>query len=173
MRPLALSLLAFALLAGCGGDEEQSSSTDDGDAQVETTDAGTKIIRASDERAGLDAEIQDDGIYIRSSDDAPAAISGLEGQTISGSCEDDGGGGVEAATQFPIYWRDDPGDWGSALARANPEDGGVTTVEIEDYDDYEKAELAKPRLSEHVTRCEVFAPDDLAEPVATFEFRGE
>lgn len=173
MRPLVVSLLALVLLAGCGDDEERSDSGGDGGgARVETTDAGTKIIEASDERAGLDAEIQDDSIYISASDGAPASVGDLEGKTISGSCEDDGGGDVEAAQDFPIFWRDDPGDWGSALARADVE-RRVITVEEDEFDEFEEAEDAKPRLSEHVTRCEVFAPDDPDRPVATFEFSDE
>lgn len=170
MRPLFVSLVLLALPAGCGGDEERGGSSGDGGPRVETTDAGTKIIKTSDERAGLRAEIQDDSIYISASDEAPASIRALEGQTIGGSCEDDGRGGVEAAQDFPIYWRDDPGDWGSALARADLE-RGVVTIEEGEFDDYDRAEEAKPKLSEHVIRCEVFAPDDPDRPVATFEFR--
>ncbi|MEJ7750937.1 MAG: hypothetical protein WKF32_05765 [Thermoleophilaceae bacterium] len=177
MRALVVLLAAATVAAGCGADDEPSGSPAKGGAEVETTESGTKIIASTDEKAGMRVEVQDDSLYVTLTDDAPQATRDLEGQGIGGSCDDDGGGGVEAAAEFPILWREDPGDWGSALSRANAETG-VTTVEEDEYEDFEKAEEAKPRLAEHVTRCRLFAPgadggfdSESDDPIATFEFR--
>ncbi len=179
MRLFALTVVAV-FVAGCGADDEPSGSATKDEAQVETTDAGTKIIAATDEKAGLRVEVQDDTVLVTLTDDAPDSSRQLEGTGIGGSCEDDGGGGVEASGEFPVYWREDPGDWGSALAREDVE-RGVTTIEEGDYDDYQEAEDAKPRLAEHVTRCRLFAPTVSGEepsfdseadaPIATVVFR--
>lgn len=178
LRALLGLLAAAAVLAtGCGADDEPSGSASKSGPQVETTDAGTKIIAATDDKAGLRVEIQDDSLYVTLTDDAPDTTRELEGKGIGGSCEDDGDGGVEAAAEFPILWRDDPGDWGSNLSRADATETGITTVQEDEYDEYEQAQDAEPRLAEHVTRCRLFAPgsdqafdSETDEPLATVEF---
>jgi len=173
-----LCLLAVAILAaGCGADDEPSGSGAESGPEVETTEAGTKKIAATDEKAGLKVEVQDDSLYVTLTDDAPDEARELEGDGLGGSCEDDGKEGVDAASEFPILWRDSSEDWGSALSRADAETG-ITTIEENEFDDYQEAEDAKPRLAEHVTRCEIFAPrsdgafdSEADDPIATVEFK--
>lgn len=87
----------------------------------------------------------------------------LSGKPLGGDCEVDGKGGVRVARRFPIYWREDPGDWGSAVARDPINGSGL--------------------LVEHVTSCRTFAtrpgprPDTTQfdevndEPFATIKLR--
>lgn len=164
-------------MTGCGADEEGAESGSKAASEVQITEAGTKKIAAVDDKAGVKVEVQDDSLYVTLTGDAPEATRALEGEGIGGSCEDDGKGGVEASGEFPIYWREDPGDWGSALSRADVETG-VTSVGEDEYEEFEKAEDAKPRLAEHVTRCRLYAPtpdgafdSETDTPVATVEFR--
>ena len=126
------ALLAVGALTaiGCGGD---------GDApKIRTTDAGTVIVGTT--AAGLKVEIQDDNLYVQLTDDAPEAARKLAGEVLGGACEVDGGGRVKVGRQFPIYWRDDPGDWGTAVIR-DPI-GGTDGDEL---------------LAQHVTSCRIFA----------------
>ena len=135
--PGARALLALATLTagGCGGGDR-------GDApRVRTTDAGTAIIAATDDRAGLKVEVQDNSLYVTLVDDAPRAARTLAGKPLGGACEVDGRDGVRVARQFPIYWRKEYGDWGSSVVRdpiGGSEDG--------------------PYLAQHVTSCRIFAP---------------
>ena len=176
---LAAAALAAALAAGCGGGTGGSGAQDD-KPKVETTEAGTRIITATDERAGLRVEVQNDSLGVTAEKDAPQSTKELEGELLGASCEDDGKAGVEAAGQFPVYWREQFGDWGSALARKD--DRG--RVEYYDsFEAYKEGEGARPVLAEHVTRCRLFETEptgtpgevvfDAAadEPVATVAFR--
>ena len=133
-----------ALAAGCGGGDGAARVT--GTPQVRTTDAGTVIVGASDEAAGLEVEIQNDSLYVRLAGGAPETARELAGRPLGGACAVDGEGGVAVARQFPIYWRDDPGDWGSAVVR-DPigGEGGES-------------------LAEHVTGCRVFATEPTGVP---------
>jgi hypothetical protein len=143
VRGLALIVLA-AVVVGCGGDGE-----DAGKPKLETTDAGTRIIGVTDEKAGLEIEIQNDSLFATPTDDAPESTKEVEGELIGASCRDDGRQGVEASPQFPVYWREKSGDWGSALAR---------------QDDYDRTDESRPVLAEHVTRCELFKTEPTGEP---------
>ncbi len=136
MRWLLRIVVAGSVLGvlACGED-------DNGDArELRTTDAGTVIIGAADDKAGLEVEIQDDSLYVRLTDDAPGAARKLAGKPLGGACEVDGRGGVRVARQFPIYWRQDPGDWGSAVVR---EPIGAS---------------GRDNLAQHVVGCRIFAP---------------
>jgi len=76
----------------------------------------------TDRKAGLEMEIQDDSLYVKTIKDAPPSTRDL----LGASCEDDGKQGVDASAQFPVYWREDSSDWGSALAR----DDNLGRVEV-------------------------------------------
>ncbi|MDQ3645097.1 MAG: hypothetical protein M3356_06295 [Actinomycetota bacterium] len=146
---IALPVLVALLTAlGCGGDDDgNDGGGEDGNGapEVRTTEAGTVIVGAADEEAGLEVEIQDDTMLVRLAKGAPAAARELAGKPLGGACEVDGEGGVEVARQFPIYWREDPGDWGSAVIR-DPIGGGG------EY------------LAEHVTECRIFATEPTGVP---------
>ena len=165
-----MAALAVAVLgAGCGGDEGEAIGGPPL-PELRTTGSGTRVIATIDPAAGLRVEVQDDSLYVRVTKGAPVRTQRLEGTPLGGSCKDDGKGGVRASPQFPVYWRERFGDWGSALARE---------------DDLARTSPGKggPVLAEHVTRCQIFearrAGDggaavfsaDADEPVATFEFR--
>jgi len=178
---LMASLLAAALATGCGGGDTNSAGSGAADKpKLETTDAGTRTIAVTDEQTGLRIEIQDDSLYVTAEDGAPQATKDLAGQPIGASCEDDGKDGVEASPQFPVYWRDDSEDWGSALAR---EDNLGEVESYDSFDEYDDAQESKPVLAEHVTTCKLFktqptgTPDEAVfdaqndTPLATATFR--
>lgn len=135
MRLAVHVILAAAALivAGCG-DENAAGRA------IRTTAAGTVIVGATHAKAGLKVEIQNDSLYVQLTDDAPGPTRRLAGKPLGGACEVDGEGGVRVARQFPIYWREDSGDWGSAVVR-----------------DPIGAE-SRERLAQHVTSCRIFAP---------------
>ncbi len=163
MRALVVtSLLAAALAAGCGSEGSDSAGSGAGEKpKLETTDAGTRTIAVTDEQTGLKVEIQDDSLYVTAEDGAPQATKDLAGQPIGASCEDDGKDGVEASPQFPVYWRDESKDWGSALAR---EDNLGRTESYESFDEYDDAEESRPVLAEHVTSCKLFKTQPTGTP---------
>lgn len=174
-----VALAAAVLAAGCGGAADESGSGAGQKPKLETTDAGTRIITAIDERAGLRIEVQDDSLYVKAEAGVPQSTRELEGELLGASCEDDGKAGVEASAQFPVYWREDSGDWGSALAR---EDNQSRVESYDSFDAYEEKEETRPVLAEHVTRCRLFATEPAGgadqvvfdtndEPVATATFR--
>lgn len=67
-----IALAAVALVAGCGGDDEGGSGSGGGDEpKLETTDAGTRIIAVTDEKAGLEIEVQGDTLGVKVTGDAP------------------------------------------------------------------------------------------------------
>jgi hypothetical protein len=163
----AATAVAFALLLvfaiGCGRDDGADARKHA--PKVTTTAAGTVRVSAIDERAGLNVEIQDDGLSVKLAADPPAAARALAGDPLGGACEVDGDGDVQVAERFPIYWREDFRDWGTALVRDPP--GGVEGGEV---------------LAQHVTSCRIFATNptgesgarsfDLTdEPVATVSLR--
>lgn len=119
---------------GCGEDNSSAAH------ELHTTDGGTVIIGADDDKAGLNVEIQDDNLYVRLAHDAPQVARKLAGKPLGGACAVDGEGGVRVARQFPIYWREDYGDWGSALVR-DP-----------------IAASGRENLAQHVIGCRIFAP---------------
>ena len=163
MRALLLtSLLAAALAAGCGADDSSTAGSGAGDKpKLETTDAGTRKIAVTDEKAGLRIEVQDDSLYVTPEDGAPQSTADLEGDLLGASCEDDGREGVQASPQFPVYWRDESKDWGSALAR---EDELGRVESYDSFDEYDDAEESRPVLAEHVTRCKLFATQPTGQP---------
>ena len=150
MTALGVAVLA----AGCGGDDEDKP-------KLRTIDSGTRVIEVTDAKAGLKIEVQDDSLYVEAEEGAPESTKSLEGELIGGSCQDDGKGGVEASPQFPVYWREKSGDWGSGLAR---EDDLGRTESYGSFDEYEKKEEARPVLAEHVTRCKLFKTEPTGEP---------
>jgi len=154
-----ITLLLAAAIVGCAGDSERSSA--DAKPRVETTDAGTRKIAVTDEQAGLRIEIQDDSLYVMVADGAPRSTTDLEGEPLGASCEDDGREGVGASPEFPIFWRDEFEDWGTALARAD-EQGRVESYES--FDEYDDAQESRPVLAEHVTRCELLETEPTDEP---------
>jgi hypothetical protein len=119
--------------AGCGGSDGREAQ------KVHTTNAGTIIVHMTDKDAGLKVEIQDDNLYVQLTDDAPKPTRDLAGEPLGGACEVDGRGGVQVSRHFPIYWREDPGDWGTAVLRPLGDNGEGETV------------------AEHVTSCRIFA----------------
>ena len=135
MRNATRVVLATGALtaAACGGSDRNEAQ------KVHTTDAGTIIVHMTDKAAGLKVEIQDDSLYVQLTDDAPQATRDLAGEPLGGACEVDGDGGVQVSRHFPIYWREDPGDWGTALVRPL---GGNREGET---------------VAEHVTSCRIFA----------------
>jgi len=159
---LLTSLLVAGLAAGCGGGDSGTAGSDAADKpNLETTDAGTRTIAVTDGQAGLRIEVQDDSLYVTVEDGAPESTKGLEGDLLGASCEDDGKEGVQASPQFPLYWRDESEDWGSALARA---DGLGRTESYDSFDEYDEAEESRPVLAEHVTRCQLFETQPTGEP---------
>lgn len=114
---MPVALAAAALAGGCGLDDDGAEKP-----TLETTDSGTRIITVTDRKAGLEMEIQDDSLYVKTIKDAPPSTRDL----LGASCEDDGKQGVDASAQFPVYWREDSSDWGSALAR----DDNLGRVEV-------------------------------------------
>ena len=141
--------LALALAAGaCGGDDEAGGGAPAADP-VRTTDAGTRIVAATDPRRGLEVEVQDDSLYVHLAPDAPPESRALAGEPLGGSCTVDGGGGVRVERQFPVLWREEYGDWGTALARIDP------PVDIEN---------TEPVLAQHVLGCRLFDPQPTAVP---------
>lgn len=156
---MPITLLLAAAIAGCGGASEGSSA--DAKPQLETTDAGTRTIAVTDEKAGLRIEVQDDSLYVTVEQGAPQSTTDLEGELCGASCEDDGKAGVEASPEFPVYWRDESEDWGTALARAD-EQGRVESYDS--FDEYDEAQESRPVLAEHVTRCELFETEPTGEP---------
>jgi len=156
-----IAVAAAVLAAGCGGNEEGGSGSGGAEKpKLETDDSGTRTIKVIDAKAGLEIEIQNDGLGVKATADAPEATRALEGELLGGSCEDDGKEGVEAAAQFPVYWREEYGDWGSALAR---EDNLGKFEVYESPEEYDKAK-AKPVLAEHVTSCKLFKTEPTGEP---------
>ena len=141
--PGAHALLALAALTavGCGGGDGRDAP------RVRTTDAGTVIVGATDDRAGIKVEIQDDSLYVTLVDDAPRSARTLAGKPLGGACEVDGRDGVRVARQFPIYWRKEYGDWGSSVVR-DPIGGSGDG----------------PNLAQHVTSCRIFAPKPTGVP---------
>ena len=168
------------LAAGCGGAADEPGPAEGQEPKLETTDAGTRIITAADERAGLRIEVQDDSLYVKAEANGPQSTKALEGGPLGASCEDDGKAGVEASAQFPVYWREDSRDWGSGLAR---EDNQGRFESYDSFEAYEEKEGTRPVLAEHVTRCRLFATKPTGEagqavfetandePVATATFR--
>jgi hypothetical protein len=57
-----VALAAAVLAAGCGGAAGESGGGAGQEPKLETTDAGTRIITAIDQRAGLRIEVQDDSL---------------------------------------------------------------------------------------------------------------
>jgi hypothetical protein len=174
-----VALAAAVLAAGCGGAAGESGGGAGQEPKLETSDAGTRIITAIDERAGLRIEVQDDSLYVKAEAGVPQSTRELEGELLGASCEDDGKAGVEASAQFPVYWREDSGDWGSAVAR---EDNQGRVESYDSFEAYEETEETRPVLAEHVTRCRLFATEPAGgadqvvfdtndEPVATATFR--
>lgn len=169
-RAVTAVLATAALAAGCAEDDPIGDFGSPPKPELRTTGSGTRVIAALDQFPGLRMEIQDDSLYVRVTKDAPVTTQRLEGTPLGGSCKDDGKGGVRAAPQFPVYWREQFGDWGSDLAR---EDDLARTSPGQRH----------PVLAEHVTRCQIFkarragkggAPvssADADEPVAMFSFR--
>jgi hypothetical protein len=161
MRNARRVVLAISALTavGCGGSDRSEPQ------QVHTTNAGTIIVHMTDKDAGLKVEIQDDNLYVQVTDDAPKATRDLAGEPLGGACEVDGGGGVQVSRHFPIYWREDPGDWGTAVLRPLGDNAEGETV------------------AEHVASCRIFATkptgvDDQAvfneatdQPIATVKLR--
>ncbi len=147
MRTAMSALVAVTVVAavGCGGEDKNG-----GAPEIRTTDAGTVIVGATDEKVGIEVEIQNDSLYVRLADGASEGARELAGRPLGGACEVDGAGGVEVARQFPIYWRDGPDDWGSAVVRdpIGGEDGGGDG----EY------------LAEHVTTCRIFATEPTGVP---------
>jgi hypothetical protein len=135
---LLISVVA-ATTIGCG----------DGDSaapKVHTTDAGTVIVGTTVKEAGLEVEIQDDSLYVDLAADAPKAAHDLAGKPLGGACVVDGRGGVRVARQFPIYWRAEYRNWGTAVVR---DPIGADT---------------KEKLAEHVTSCRIFATKPTGAP---------
>jgi len=157
--PRVLLTLIVLSAVGCGGGEGEE------EGKVHTTDAGTVIVKATDDKTGLEVEVQNDSIYVHLAKDAPKAIRDMGGGPLGGACEVDGGGSVKVSRQFPIYWREDPGDWGSAVVRPLGQNGEGES------------------LAQHVTSCRIFAtkptgvPDQVAfneatdRPLATLKLR--
>lgn len=144
VRGRVVTVLAVAVMAaGCGGDEEDEAP------KLQTTDSGTRVIAVTDAKAGLRIEVQDDSLYVEAEDGAPESTKKAEGKLLGASCLDDGREGVEAAAQFPVYWREKSNDWGSALAR---------------QDDFDRLDDDRPVLAEHVTGCKVFRTEPTGEP---------
>lgn len=140
--------MAAACSGGSGGDDDgaaeggggqQVSDEQEGGADLRTTDTGLKIIEATDVETGLQLEIQDDSLYLKLPDEPSATVAGLGGDGLGGSCDVSDDAPFTMPRLFPVYWRDEIGDWGSAVTRGLPvpEDGG-------------------PTLAEHVVECRFY-----------------
>ena len=146
---LLLTVCAALALGGCGSNDPSSSpekptsapkAETEGGATMETTDAGTKIIMATDQETNLVLEVQNNSVYLKAPSSPDPKIAALRGKNLGGACDVSAAAGFSTAELFPLYWREDSGDWGSALARGLPVP-----------DDEE------PTLAEFVTECRLYA----------------
>lgn len=141
MRRLLGLLVLFALLgAGCGSDEGASR---EGGAEMETTEHGTKIISSVDQETGLRLEIQDNGLYLTLPEEPAGKAAELRGTGLGGACDVASEAPFSMPELFPIYWREDSSDWGSALTRGLP-----------------VPDDSEPTLAEFVTECRLYAPPE-------------
>ena len=123
---------------GCGDDDSQSSQ--EGNGKVRTTEHGTRIITSVDDETGLRLEIQDDSLYLKLTDDTPPEVRDrIKGKGLAGKCEGSPGKVVPGLTEgFQVFWREQFGDWGSAVVRL-PE--------------------RKPPLADELATRRIYAPD--------------
>lgn len=139
-RFLGLFLLSALLSAGCSGDEGASP---EGGAEMETTEHGTKIISSVDRETGLRLEIQDNSLYLKLPEEPVGKAAELRGTGLGGACDVSSEAPFSMPELFPIYWREDFNDWGSALTRGLP-----------------VPDDSEPTLAEFVTECRLYAPPE-------------
>jgi hypothetical protein len=126
-------LAVCGLVAGCGG---SGDGGEEGDAQTRTRESGLRIATVTDDETGLELEIEDDDLMLQFTDRTPDETrKRLTGVGLMGQC--DGGEGM--GDQFPVFWRERFGDWGTALVR--PRNGEYSDV-----------------LADVLTRCRFYGP---------------
>jgi len=106
-RAAASLLLVMAVLAGCGGGDEDAATP----GKVRTTDAGTVIISGTSSPAGLEVEAQDSSLYAKPTARTP---KDLLGQALGASCKLDPPADQAGLGTIPLLWREEFGDWGAA-----------------------------------------------------------
>ncbi len=140
-RLASLPLIFVVLVTGCGSESKSASASKEGGAKMETSEHGTKIIKTTDRKTGLQPEIQDDSLYLKLPENATGKAAELRATGLGGACDVSSNAPFEMPKLFPIYWREDSNDWGTALVRGRPvpDEGG-------------------PTLAEYVTECRIYAP---------------
>jgi hypothetical protein len=143
------ALTALIVVAGCGsgGDGDQFA---EGHGKVRDSD-GLHIITVDDAQTGLRLELQDDSLYLKTTAKTkPDVRDRIRGQGLAGQCEGAPGKSVPGLTSgFQIYWREQFGDWGSAVVRL-PE--------------------RKPSLADELKTCRIFA-EGSSDPIAEIDLR--
>lgn len=110
---------------------------------METTEYGTKIIKSVDQETGLRLETQDNSLYLKLPENPTGKAAEVKGNGLGGACDVSSDAPFTMPELFPIYWREDYDDWGTALARGLP---------IPDE--------SEPTLAEFVTECRLYAPPE-------------